>query len=357
MRGKQVFLSIKQKFLGVKIMKKALGSFVLFGLLSSGSIAYAQPEIETCEYYNARSLCESAMENGKLAVKKYPKNLNAYYCLAEAYSCTEDFKLAIETMKKAESVAKNKKDLIDIYIKIGDLFKDAGKFDDALLYYNKSLSLAADLKNLSKQVQILNVIASMYESKGELDKALSYYEKSLDLPISGKEKAFIYNEIADMYDRKNQLDKALSYLEKSLDLQIDEKEKAFICRRIADIYDKKGDYQKAANCYQKAIKILEKYRDNLKFFMYKLSLGNIYRKMKDYRNAEKYITEGLEDAKKLRDKYGEAYGYKYFGDLFKDKGDKKTAREYYTRAYNLYKSMYLEKDAQDVLNEIKELDK
>lgn len=63
---------------------------------------------------------------------------------------------------------KNKKDLINIYIKIGDLFKDAGKFDDALLYYNKSLSLAEDLKNPGKQVQILNVIASMYESKGEI---------------------------------------------------------------------------------------------------------------------------------------------------------------------------------------------
>jgi tetratricopeptide (TPR) repeat protein len=157
--------------------------------------------------------------------------------------------------------------------------------------------------------------------------------------------------------KKNQFDKALSYLEKSLDLQIDRKEKAYICRRIADIYDKKGDYQKAVNYYQKAIKILEKYRDNLKFFAYKLTLGDIYRKMKDYRNAEKYITEGLEDAKKLQDKYGEANGYKYFGDLFKDKGDKKTAREYYTRAYNLYKSLFLEKDAQDVLNEIKKLDK
>ena len=217
-------------------MKKALGSFVLFSILATGIMAYVEPEIATCEYYNARSLCESAIESGKLAVKKYPKNLTAYYCLAEAYSCAEDFKLAIETMKKAESVAKNKKDLIDFYIKIGDLFKDAGKFDDALLYYNKSLGLAVDLKNLSKQVQILNIIAVMYESKGDLDKALSYYEKSLNLPISEKEKASVYNNIADTYYRKNQFDKALSYLEKSLDLQIDEKDKAYICSEIADIY-------------------------------------------------------------------------------------------------------------------------
>jgi len=55
------------------------------------------------------SLCESAIENCKLAVKKCPKNLNAYYCLAEAYSCAEDFKLAIETMKKAGSAAEKQK--------------------------------------------------------------------------------------------------------------------------------------------------------------------------------------------------------------------------------------------------------
>jgi hypothetical protein len=43
--------------------------------------------------------------------------------------------------------------------------------------------------------------------------------------------------------------------------------------------------------------------------------------------------------------------------LYRDKGDKKTAKEYYARAYDLFKSIEAEKDAQSVLNEMKELDK
>jgi predicted negative regulator of RcsB-dependent stress response len=79
--------------------------------------------------------------------------------------------------------------------------------------------------------------------------------------------------------------------------------------------------------------------------------------MKDYENAEKYLSEGLEGIKKVGDKYWEAVGYQFFGRLYRDKGDKKSAREYYTRAYNLYKSIGAEGDAQDVLNDIKKLNK
>jgi tetratricopeptide (TPR) repeat protein len=79
--------------------------------------------------------------------------------------------------------------------------------------------------------------------------------------------------------------------------------------------------------------------------------------MKDYENAEKYLSEGLEGVKKAGDKYWEATGYLYFGLLYRDKGDKKTAREYYTRAYNLYKSIGAEGDAQSVLANIQALER
>jgi len=67
--------------------------------------------------------------------------------------------------------------------------------------------------------------------------------------------------------------------------------------------------------------------------------------------------EGLEGVKKVGDKYWEATGYKYLGWLYRDKGDKKTAKDYLTRAYNLYKSIGAERDAKDVLSNIRKLEK
>ncbi len=79
--------------------------------------------------------------------------------------------------------------------------------------------------------------------------------------------------------------------------------------------------------------------------------------MKDYEKAEKYLSEGLEGVKKVGDKYGEAVAYYYLGWLYIDKGDKKTAKDYFTRAYNLFKSIGAEGNAEEVLSAIRELEK
>jgi len=300
-------------------MKKALRILFLFSLLVSGNIAYAQQEIVACITFNNAGDYKRAIEAGELAVKKYPKNPLAYYCLGSTYYDVGELNLAYENAKKAESLTNNKEDLMYIYNLIGKILNSIDYLDDALLYYSRSLSLAKDLGNTDMQASVLNNIAIIYKEKGELDKALSYYKDSLNLQTNEKEKATIYNN-------------------------------------IANIYSYKGDYQKAVEYYQKAIEIADRYGDYHSASKHKLNLGDTYRRMKDYENAEKYLSEGLEGVKKLGDKYSEATGYEFFGWLYKDKGDKETAREYYNRAYNLFKSIGAG-DAQGVLNEIKELDK
>jgi len=285
----------------------------------SGNIAYAQQEIDACNTFNKAGDYKRAIEAGELAVKKYPENLNVYLCLGVTYYNVGELNLAYENAKKAESLTDNEKNLMYIYNLIGNILKRMGRLDDALLYFSRSLSLAKNLGDTDMQSTVLNNIATIYHERKELDKALSYYEESLSLQVNEKVKAGIYNN-------------------------------------IAGIYSKKGDYQKVVQYYQKAIEIAEKYGDYHRVSMVKLNLGNTYRKMKDYENAEKYLSEGLEGVKKVGDKLWEATGNVYFGRLYKDKGDKKTAREYYNRAYNLFKSIGAEGNAQEVLNDIKKLD-
>jgi len=326
-------------------MKKALSILALFCLLTSGSTAYAQQEIDACRISMDLYLdYKSAIAYGKLAVKKYPTNPEAYRCLGRAYSYLggliyfakffskdsekvrrlsndeiKTSKLAIENFKKAASLTKDKKDLMEIYRDIGVNLVGIGSFDEGISYYNKSLNIAKDLGITEMQIKILNDIANAYYKKGELDKTIAYTEKTLSLQKDERDKANTYNSIAAKYIEK-------------------------------------GDYQKAVEYLQKAIEIHEKYGENDGISSDKLNLGNTYRKMKNYEKAEKYLFEGLEGFKKEGYKEGEAYGYFYLGLLYKDKRDKKTAREYYTRAYNLFKSIGAERDAQDVLNEMKELD-
>jgi pentatricopeptide repeat protein len=301
-------------------MKKVLSIFLLLSFLPFKNIAYAQQEIDACWTFNDVGDYKRAIEAGKLAVKKYPKNSKAYFCLGLAYYNIGELNLALKNLKKAESLTNNKEDLMDIYNKIGEILDSMGYLDDALLYCSRSLSLAKDLGNTDLQAFILHNIARIYDGKGELNKALSYYEEALNLERNEKAKAPTYND-------------------------------------IANVYCEKGDYQKAVEYYQKAIEISEKYGLYHEVSRWKLNLGDTYREMKDYEKAEKYLFEGLEGVKKVGDKFWEATGYMYLGGLYRDKGDKKTAREYFTRAYNLYKSIGAEGYAQDVLEGIKELDK
>ena len=301
-------------------MKKALSIFLLLlSLLVFKNIAYAQQEIDACFNFIEAGDYKRAIEAGQSAIKKYPYNVKAYFCLGYAYRNVGELKSAYDTMKKAESLANNKEVLMYIYNEIGLILYRMNRLDDALLYFNKSLSLTKDLGNTAMQADLLNIIAGIYNYKGEIDKALSYFEESLSLKTNEKDKVAIYNN-------------------------------------IALIYSKKGDYQKAVEYFQKAIEINEKYGDYHQASQSKLSLGVIYREMKDYENAEKYLSEGLEGVKKVGDKNWEVVGYWDFGLLYRDKGDKKTAKEYFTRAYNLFKSIGAEGYAQSVLNDMKKLD-
>jgi tetratricopeptide (TPR) repeat protein len=217
-------------------MKKALNIFfLLLSLLVFKHIAYAQQEIYKCAVFNKVGDYKKAIELGKLAVKKYPANPAAYFCLGEAYYDIGELKLAYENMKKAESLTNNEKFLMYIYNDIGAILYNMGYLDDALLYYDRSLSLAKDLGNTDMQSSALHNIAMIYDDKGELDKALSYYEESLSLTTNEKDKAVIYSN-------------------------------------IASIYSEEGDYQKAIQYFQKAIEIDEKYGDYREVSIHKLGL-------------------------------------------------------------------------------------
>jgi tetratricopeptide (TPR) repeat protein len=301
-------------------MKKAFSLlFIILSLLAFKNFSFAQPEVIACSNFLRAGDYRRAIEAGRVAVQKYPNSPYAHYCLGESYRMVGEFKLALEHLKKAESLTSNKGDLMYIYNQIGLTYLAMGYLDDALFYFSRSLSLARGLGNRIIQASALNNIAVIYDKKGELDKALGFYEESLRLQTDEKEKAATYNN-------------------------------------IAVIYDKKGNYQKAAEYFQKAIETSERYGYYHGASIAKLNLGNAYRKMKDYEKAEKYISEGIEGVKKVGDKYGEATGYGYLGLLYKDKGDKKTAKDYLTRAYNLFKSIGAERDAEEALSAIRELE-
>jgi len=245
---------------------------IILGLFAVKNFAFAQQEVMACYRFLYTQDYKNAIEAGKRAIKKYPKNANAYYCLSLTYVSVGELKLALEHAKKAERLTSKKIDLLLIYNQIGLIYLIMGLQDEALPYLNKSLNLAKDLGSRDTQAILLNNIGLIHGSKGELNKALSYFEDVLRLEINEVVKAEAYNN-------------------------------------IAAIYRVKGDYRRAVENLQRAIEISERYGKYREASFTKMNLGDTYREMKDYEKAEKYLLEGLEGVKKVGDKLSEAVGY------------------------------------------------
>jgi FOG: TPR repeat len=199
-------------------MKKAFSLlFIIFSLFAFKNFAFAHPEVDACYNFYEAGDYRRAIEAGRVAVRKYPNSLYAHYCLGISYSRIGEFKLALEHLKKAESLTSDKEDLMYIYNQIGMIYDSMGYLDDALLYYSRSLRLAIDLEDESMQATTLSGIAGIYLKKDELDKALGYYEESLRLKTDEKEKAITYNNIATVYYQKGDHKKAVEYFQKAIE--------------------------------------------------------------------------------------------------------------------------------------------
>jgi tetratricopeptide (TPR) repeat protein len=231
--------------------------------------------------------------------------------------------VAYRSIKKAMEFAKEKEQFMRGYKLIGEILDSVGFFEEALSFFEESLKLAEELKDIKNQINILNSIAGIYFRKEGAEKSLECYQKALQLYNSQKkppeieEIATIYNNIAVVYNKEKQYEKAIEYFKKAIELSTDPEKSS----------------------------------------LYKLNLGHTYTKMKDFKNAEKCLLEAFESFKKMKNELGKAKSYKYFAIYHKEKGSLKKAMEYYQRTYKILNSIGKKYEAEEILEEIEELNK
>jgi len=287
-------------------MKKYfLALALVFGL---ASVANAN-EIEKCINYFKSQNYQLALQAGQNAVRIYPRSAEAHMCLGGTYYYLGYFNLSIKELKTAEKLTNTKTDLGAIYSVIGNDYYGLGDLNNALLYYDRELEIDRDLNNQEDESAALSNIAGIYKDQGNYDKTLEYLNKSLQFTSDPSSIATTYNNIGVVYSAKGDKNKAVEYFKKAIEFD-----------------QKAGDYHGTA-------------RDIL-------NLGSTYKDLKNFQEAENYLQKGLLMMQKLDDKYWEATGYKYFGKLYLAQNKKALSKEYFTKAYNLYKAIGDNNDAQ-----------
>ncbi|SFM90060.1 tetratricopeptide repeat protein [Methanolobus profundi] len=146
--------------------------------------------------------------------------------LANVYSATGDsekrdqsLKESLELMLKVNS---ENSDNIDRIRDIGSVYSELKNYNEALKYYNKSLSLVQKKGDYFSEKDILSDIGSLYRVKGDLSKALDYYKKAVynHSDLSFRENAIVFDRIGDIYKELGYMDKAIDSFKKALSLHI-----------------------------------------------------------------------------------------------------------------------------------------
>ncbi len=199
--------------------------------------------------------------------EKYPNSCEGHKMLAELYEKTEKYELALEEYEKVYELNHNYK---NIYLKIGKLYGNVGRENEAIKIFSDILKKKPD-----------------------------YYEASIILAdILNKKQE--YKEAAQVYMN------ALKYKPADYDLYYN----------LAMTYTMINDFAKAKECYEKAAQI------NSLLYHAKYSLGQLNLLYGDLDEAEKYFMECI-DAEEV-----EAGAYYYLARIAMIKGQIDKAKNY-----------------------------
>lgn len=194
-----------------------------------------------------------------------------------------------------------------IYGQLGLAKSDQGVYQDAIVYYEKSLEIyKRNLPaNYSQLASSYSNIGNVYYQMGECAKALSSYENALEiqqqiLQPSHPDLGMSFANIALMFGKVGEYTKALSLYEKALDIQqqalpSNHPDLAASYNNIGAMYDELHNYPKALSFYENALTLRTQSlpSNHPDLGMSNINIGNVYQCMGDYAKALSFYEAGI----------------------------------------------------------------
>lgn len=321
----------------------------------------------------------------KTAGKDKFKILNQLSEVYEKISIQKSIEYGLETLDLLQYVKGNSKKA-EIYIRLGDLYKQINEYDKAMSYYHTGLGLSKTAKNDKKRAEFYNNFGEVSYRLTNYDQALEFYLKSLKTREELHDKKGIsdsLNTVGNIYFQLKNYSQALEYYKQSLKIRLELKDEIAIGKsynNMGNLYSMMKDYPKALEYYYDAIKLYDKGGEKkLKSSVYN-NIGIIYREkgeleqalesfleaikiakeldlvynipntsneaartflaLKRYSEAEEYLKSALAEAKKLSAKNMVQESYQIFSELYFEKKDYKKAHEFYKLYADLKDSIY-----------------
>jgi tetratricopeptide (TPR) repeat protein len=279
-----------------------------------------------------------------------PKENSDEEKVKESLSLNIKLKIAEEKFDKAKYLVAEElfKDLTELYdenseekayvlYKLGDVYNELAKYNDALEYYRNSLAIRENLFGMES-----TEAATVYNNMGVVYNELAKIKSAEVEKKDEKEKKDLENEVSKLYK------KAMNFYEKSLIIQEkllkeDDPEIARIYGNMGYTYTLVAEYDKAFKFTNRGLEIRQKklgenHKDTAMSYS---ELGIIHFDKGEYDKALENYEISLEIRKKVLSENhpSTANSYNNIGRVYfnKDKYDK--ALNYYKKALEIYKKV------------------
>ncbi|RLD58764.1 MAG: hypothetical protein DRJ01_12155, partial [Bacteroidetes bacterium] len=199
---------------------------------------------------------------------------------------------------------------------------------------------------LRAKANTLNNIGSVYRNWSDYDNALIYFNKSLKLRKQIGNKIGIStseNNIGEIYSLLGNYKESIKHYQKALKLREQIGNEQGIARtflHIGEVYIDWQDYERAIDYFQEALKILNKIKDKNGIAKSLNNIGNIYAIINLYDKAIDYYYEALKTNKEIGNKLGVANSYESIGNIYLNKTNKfKQSLELFNKSLSIYKKI------------------
>ncbi|MCF6241222.1 MAG: tetratricopeptide repeat protein [Bacteroidales bacterium] len=267
----------------------------------------------------------------------------AHYYLARLYAFDGNYSESSKNYQSALNVLNKEKypELEGVfYGRIGISLENMFDYDNALIYFNKSLKIREKIEDTVGIINVHNFIGRLYKKLGKYDLAFECFTKALNAISDSSKlelKAFTYVNLGLIFSETGDYIYAEKYLNDALEIRKKLNNEIYVAHtyfRLADLFLKKADFDRAIEYSLKAMSIYDKNSIKKQLPEVYNFLGLCYLKKGKYEKANRFLSNAKQLALQNNSKYVLARNALNFGTFYALHKDYKTAIMHFKEAIN-----------------------
>ncbi|OIQ79249.1 photosystem I assembly protein Ycf3 [mine drainage metagenome] len=150
-----------------------------------------------------------AVTYAKQALAATPDDRDAYLCLGRAQGGAGDHAAAIAALQAGDKLSKTPFEHVIALTLLGNQYKSARLYPDAIATYRQSLAIAHADKNRRYEMIDLNLIGESLQGSGDFKGAIDAYQQGYKLAANDSERADSHAHMASVYSAQGMHDQAI----------------------------------------------------------------------------------------------------------------------------------------------------